>query len=352
MVDFTVAICTYNGETRVPEVLDSLRSQANTNQFSWEILVVDNNSTDNTARLIREYQENWGDRVKLKYCFESQQGAAFARKRAIKEVRSPLVGFLDDDNVPSPDWVAAAYEFSLEHPKAGAYGSQIHGDFEVELPPKFERIVPFLAITERGSNPLKYTPEKRVLPPSAGLVVRTQAWKESVPERCILTGRTPGNMLTGEDLEAISYIQQAGWEIWYNPAMQVVHKIPRHRLEKEYLIPFFQGIGLSRHVIRMLRVQPSARPLATLAYMANDLRKIIRHWLKYGKGIRTDLVAACEMELFVSSLRSPLYLWKNGYLSQSYPKLKPHTSDRELQNNPSSAQQEREKLMSSREYSG
>jgi cellulose synthase/poly-beta-1,6-N-acetylglucosamine synthase-like glycosyltransferase len=67
----------------------------------------------------------------------------------------------------------------------------------------------------------------RIIPPSAGLVVRRKAWVETVPKHCILGGRKSGSMLTGEDTETISYIQQGGWEIWYNPAMEVTHKIPK-----------------------------------------------------------------------------------------------------------------------------
>jgi glycosyltransferase involved in cell wall biosynthesis len=333
VVNLTVAIPTYNGARRLPEVLDRLQlacqdaacvtpdsgqtPQTNHGQtFSWEVLVVDNNSTDDTAQVVQSYQANWPQSCPLRYCFEPQQGAAFARRRAFQEANGVLVGFLDDDNIPAPNWVAAAYAFAQEHPAAGAYGSRIHGDFEVTPPENFHRLAPFLAITERGSQPQRYEPQNKVLPPSAGLVVRKQAWLESVPLQLVLTGRTPESMLTGEDLEMLAHIQAKGWEIWYNPAMQIDHKIPHWRLKREYLIPFFRGIGLSRYVTRMLSVKPWQRPLATLAYLANDLRKMAFHLLKYGFRVRSDLIAACEMQLFVSSFISPFYLWSRGYLNQ------------------------------------
>ncbi|NEQ27856.1 MAG: glycosyltransferase family 2 protein [Microcoleus sp. SIO2G3] len=321
VVDLTVAIPTYNGERRLPEVLERLQSSCkdvmlrslHSEDFSWEVIVVDNNSTDDTAKVVQAYQVNWPKQYPLKYYFEPKQGAAFARHRAFQEARGTLVGFLDDDNIPAPDWVLATYKFAQEHPAAGAYGSQIHGVFEVSPPENFERLAPFLAITERGSTPLRYEPQKKVLPPSAGLVVRKQAWLESVPSQLILSGRTPSSMVTSEDLEMLSYIQAKGWEIWYNPAMQIDHKIPHWRLEREYLIPFFRGIGLSRHVTRMLSVKSWQRPIATLAYMTNDLRKIAVHLLKHGTRVQSDLIAACETQLFVSSLISPFYLWQHGY---------------------------------------
>ncbi|MBG1266592.1 hormogonium polysaccharide biosynthesis glycosyltransferase HpsE [Nostoc sp. WHI] len=317
-LDFTVAIPTYNGESRLPELLERLQNQLHTENFSWEIIVVDNNSTDNTAKVVQDYQKNWQCPCPLKYCFEARQGAAYARKMAVAEAKGRFIGFLDDDNYPTSNWVAAAYTFGEKYPKAGAYGSQIHPDWEVEPPENFQRIAPFLAITERGNLPLLYEAAKKLLPPSAGLVIRKQAWLESVPDKCILTGRAKGNMLTSEDLEMLSYIQKSGWEIWYSPEMEISHKIPSFRLQKDYLIPFFRGIGLSRYVTRMVNVRNIYRPVALLAYMINDLRKITLHLLKYRNILKTDLVAACEMQLFLSSLVSPFYLFKNGYLSRKY----------------------------------
>ncbi|NDJ25445.1 glycosyltransferase [Nostoc sp. B(2019)] len=313
-LDFTVAIPTYNGESRLPELLERLQNQIHTEKLTWEIIVVDNNSTDQTAKVVQTYQKNWQCSYPLKYCFEARQGAAYARKRAVEEAKGKFIGFLDDDNYPISTWVAAAYAFGQKYPKVGAYGSQIHPKWEVEPPENFQRIAPFLAITERGNLPLLYEPAKKLLPPSAGLVIRRQAWLESVPNKSILTGRANGNMLTSEDLEMLSYIQKSGWEIWYNPEMEIYHKIPSSRLRKDYLIPFFRGIGLSRYVTRMVNIKPGYRPVICLAYMINDIRKITFHLVKYQIKLKSDLVAACEMQLFVSSLISPFYLWKNGYL--------------------------------------
>ena len=315
-LDFTVAIPTYNGENRLPELLERLQNQINTGHLSWQIIVVDNNSIDNTAKVVQNYQANWQCPYPLKYCFEPQQGAAYARKRAVEEAKSKFIGFLDDDNYPLSDWVAKAYDFGQKYPKAGAFGSQIHPEWEVEPPENFQRIAPFLAITERGNLPLLYEASKKLLPPSAGLVVRREAWLESVPNHSILTGRVSGNMLTSEDLEMLSYIQKAGWEIWYNPEMEIYHQIPSWRLQREYLIPFFQGIGLSRYVTRMMNINPWAKPFAFLAFLINDLRKIILHLLKYRTQVKTELVAACEMQLFLSSLISPFFLWKKGYFNK------------------------------------
>ncbi|MEG3439831.1 hormogonium polysaccharide biosynthesis glycosyltransferase HpsE [Pannus brasiliensis CCIBt3594] len=308
-LDFTVAIVTYNSAERLPTVLEKLRSQIGTESIRWEVSIVDNNSTDDTARVIRSYQ---GDRqfpVAIHYHFEPRQGAAFARKRAIRAARSPLIGFLDDDNLPNENWLAAAVRFAREYPNAGAYGSQIHGDYEVEPPPNFERIKAFLAITERGDRPLVYDPKLRFLPPSAGLVIRRSAWLENVPETCILTGRTAKSALTSEDLEALSYLQLSSWEIWYNPEMEIDHQIPSKRLTRKYLIAHLGGIGLSRYITRTVGVHSFLKPFLTLLHLLNDSRKILFHIVKYGRKTPRDTIAACERELLIQSWISPFYFY-------------------------------------------
>ena len=309
MVDFTVAIPTYNGANRLPDVLARLREQIQTEKFFWEIIIVDNNSTDCTAQVVREYQGHWHSNCPLLYCFEPEQGAAFARDRAVREARGELVGFLDDDTIPEYNWVAAAYKFGQEHPTVGAYGSQIHGEFEVEPPDNFDKLKVFLAIIERGATAYQYELRKGILPPSAGLVVRRQAWLESVPSRLYLKGRTPDSMLGGEDIEAMAYMQGAGWEIWYNPEMTVNHKIPPQRMERKYLLAVVRGSGLIRHHIRRIRTKIWLQPFIFPVYMANDLRKVMVHFMKYRMLLKTDLAAACEMEYLFSTLLSPFYLW-------------------------------------------
>jgi len=310
-MDITVAIPTYNGATRLPEVFAQLQKQVGTEDIEWEILVVDNNSADNTPEVIAHYQRIL---PQMRSCLEPKQGAGFARHRAFWEARGELVAFLDDDTIPDRTWVKAVMEFAHIHPHTGAYGSQVHADYAVPPPPNFSRIAPFLAITERGSRPLLYAKNNKLLPPSAGLVVRSRIWKQYVPKEMILSGRIEGNMLTSEDLEMLSYIQASPWEIWYNPAMEITHKIPASRLQRNYLIPFLRGIGRSRYVTRTISTTGFKKYFITCAYFANDLKKILWHLLKYRTKVRTDLVAACELELLTSSLISPLFLAWKGYL--------------------------------------
>ncbi len=315
----TVAIPTYNGAARLPEVLQQLQKQVKTEDITWEILIIDNNSNDNIQEVIRPYQVLL---PQMRCCQELRQGAGFARHRGFREAKGELVAFLDDDTIPDRHWVRAVADFAQTYPQAGAYGSQIHANYAVPPPPNFARIAPFLAITERGNVPLLYGKDNRLLPPSAGLVVRKCVWQQYVPAEMTLSGRVEGNMLTSEDLEMLSYIQASPWQIWYNPAMEIIHKIPAARLEKKYLIPFLRGIGYSRYITRTIATHGIKKYLLTLAYFGNDLRKILLHLFKYRTKVKTDLVATCELELLTSSLISPFFLWRKGYLKSKKLKVK------------------------------
>ncbi|NER30891.1 MAG: glycosyltransferase family 2 protein [Symploca sp. SIO1C4] len=313
MVEITVAICTYNGTSRLPKVLELLRSQSLTEHFTWEIIVIDNNSTDHTAAVVKEYQSNWSEAYPIKYYFEPKQGLAFARRKAIQEAKGSLIGFLDDDNYPASNWVSAAYKFGQLHPQAGAYGSRIYGEYEVEPPVNFDKIACFLAIIDRGDQPIRYEHRPGLLPAGAGLVIRKQAWLDHVPQLPVLTGVcTTALSSKGEDLETLSYIRNAGLEIWYNPEMSIHHGIPKSRLEKKYLVKLFRGVGLSRYPIRMLRFKAWQKPFILPVYMVNDLRKLIIYFIRNRQILKSDLVATCEIELLVHSIFSPFYHWSKS----------------------------------------
>lgn len=313
-MDFTVAIPTFNGASRVPNVLDRLREQQDLDGIEWEVIVVDNNSTDALQQVVETYQQDFP--CPLTYYFEEKQGAGYARKLAIRQALSELVGFLDDDNIPALNWVRTAIEFAQKHPRAGAIGSQIHGDFDVSPAPELKPLLPYFAICEWGNKPFQYD---RMLPPSAGLVVRRQAWLDCVPEKTILNGRTKDSFVTGEDIEVLAYIERKGkWEIWYNPLMEVNHEIIISRFEKDYLIQFFSGIGLSRYVTRTAGISEKWKCISLFSiYLLSDTYKLLRHLLICRLNIEKSLNDRCKYELLLSSLWSPFHLYFNNYFALS-----------------------------------
>lgn len=301
-LDFTVAIRAYNAADRLPALLDALRSQRNTESIQWEILIVDNNSTDNTAEIVQAYESS-----QVRYVLETEQGAAIARKRAIDEAQGTWIGFLDDDTLPAPDWVAQAYKFAQAHANVGAYGSRILPEYEIEPPLNFDRIAHYLP-TMLKTQSFRYDSHRRGMPVGAGLVIRKQAWVESAIGQQIIQGPVKQEFtLKGEETEVLWKMKATSWEIWYNAEMTIVHKIPEWRLEKNYLLNFLKVIGLSQHRFRMLRYPVWQRPLAFPLLLINDLRKVGLYWLKHHQS--DDLIHACELQFYIGRLCSPFYIW-------------------------------------------
>ncbi|GAP94545.1 hormogonium polysaccharide biosynthesis glycosyltransferase HpsE [Leptolyngbya sp. NIES-2104] len=312
-IDFTVAIRVFNAADRLPSLLNQLRSQQHTASICWEVLIVDNNSTDNTAEIIQKYQAQWLPCSELRCVLEPQQGAVIARKRAIQEAKGTFIGFLDDDNLPALDWIEKAYKFAQNHPRAGAFGSRIFPDYEVEPPQNFDRIAHYMPTMLRKES-FQYDTHLRGMPVGAGLVIRRQVWLDHVIGTQIIQGPVGrGFVLKGEEIEALWKIKAANWEIWYNSEMSIVHKIPKWRLEAAYLLKFFKVIGLSQHRFRMLRYQPWQRPFMFPLLFLNDLKKIASHQFKHRQS--SDLITACELQFFIGRLLSPFYIWRQLFAS-------------------------------------
>ncbi|MGB3190327.1 MAG: hormogonium polysaccharide biosynthesis glycosyltransferase HpsE [Limnoraphis sp.] len=314
-VDLTVAICTYNGEARIREVLDALLRQQKTEGVAWEVLVVDNNSTDGTGKVVSELIKNWRSDSQLRYVREERKGLAYARIRAIQAANSQdLVAFLDDDNIPALNWVAETYDFAIENPQAGAYGGNIHFKLDSPPPEYFDQIKIYLTIYNRGSEAFCYSrsAKARKVPAGAGCVFRKQAWNQVVPpvDKLLISGRDPKTLAAGEDAEVLYYLQNTDWEIWHNPKMEIWHHIYPERLEKAYLLKLARGYGLSQHPVRIARYYPWQRPFVTLLTPLLSLREGIRvfnFYLKHRQEIPENFGKACELEAKLGQFYSPWF---------------------------------------------
>jgi glycosyltransferase involved in cell wall biosynthesis len=117
----SVVVCTHNGAARLPDTLAHLAAQNVPAQLAWEVVVVDNRSTDDTSAVARSA---WSAHAPapLRVVAEPVLGPRFARVRAFAEARHTLVSFVDDDNWVAPDWVETVWQVMEAHPEAGACG--------------------------------------------------------------------------------------------------------------------------------------------------------------------------------------------------------------------------------------
>lgn len=316
-LDFSIVIPTYNGAERLPNVLECLLKQTGVEIITWEIIIIDNNSFDSTFEVFINHQKLYSKNCCLKYFLETQQGIAFARARGVSEARGEFIAFLDDDNLPEADWVLRAYQFGQEHSQAGAWSGQIHGKFEVDPPENFERIQAFLAVREDGEEAYIFDANNLKLPPGAGLVVRKQAWLESVPQKLIFKGRLGKLMVSGDDTEALLYIHKARWQIWYNPAMHIYHQIPYWRFEKDYLLNLARGCGLCIFQLRLINAKNWQKPIILCRNFMGNFRRISHHIIKYRVSLNSDLIALFEVEFYWASMMSPFHTLR-CYLSNQF----------------------------------
>src|SRR5687768_5445004 len=120
-VNVTVAICTHNRADLLDQTLAALRLVRIPHDVSWELLVVDNNSTDGTSQIITEHRRH----LPIRPLFETQLGLCAARNRAIRESRGALILWTDDDVIVDPNWIVEYVRAAREFPDASYFGGTV-----------------------------------------------------------------------------------------------------------------------------------------------------------------------------------------------------------------------------------
>jgi len=230
----SVIIATHNRASRLRETLDDLRAQQTPSGLGWEILVVDNGSTDATLDVFRTVAMQAPGR--LRYVLESRLGKSRALNAGIAAARGAVVALTDDDVSPAVDWVATAATVLDKWGVDGA-GGRILPRWEAE-PPSWvlgsERLLSYLAIM-RFDKPV-------MLPVPVG--GSPQVWGANMVYRrsalLALGGFDPrlgpvgGKRYCDEDVDIVRRMVQSGRGMVYDPALTVFHRVPRARLRRSY----------------------------------------------------------------------------------------------------------------------
>ena len=261
----SVAICTHNGAERLEAVLAALSLQT-FDASEWEVLVIDNASTDETVQTaMAMFQRLFAGRGRV--VNEPQLGLSYARARAAREAGGEIICFLDDDNIPAPEFVEAAVLAFVQHPKAGVLGGKVLPRWETLPTPLSEAVASFaLAICDEGEIARQNNVGGGGVV-GAGMCVRREVLRRIYESGTIasrVTGRTGKNLMGGEDLVISIKAKQLGWEIWYVPTLHIEHVIPARRMEKEYLLRLFEGIGRGQAAIRPMFDWKARTPAAWL----------------------------------------------------------------------------------------
>jgi glucosyl-dolichyl phosphate glucuronosyltransferase len=235
----TVAICTWNRCQLLRQTLEQLTRLVVPEGVTWELLVVNNNSTDATDQVISAY----AGRLPLRRVFEPRPGVSHARNTAVREADGDYMVCTDDDVVVDPHWLAAYVEAFQRWPDAGIFGGPIDPWFE-GTPPQwleaaFACIAGAYAMLDLGPEvvPLDHD----TYPFGANMAFRSDVLASASYDPAL--GPRPGSAVRGEEMLLIRSLLAAGEQGWWVPAARVQHFIPRDRQTLQYLRQYYLGGG-------------------------------------------------------------------------------------------------------------
>src|SRR4051812_38789422 len=227
----SVLICTYNRAALLAQTLEALSAATPPAECAVEIVVVDNNSTDDTAAVVNKAMAAGG--CPVRYVVERQQGKSFALNRGLALARGDVIALTDDDVLPGSNWLVRIVDTFRAEDVVFVFG-KVRPRWEVPPPPEMLtlRARDFwgpLALIDYGDEPVRYDADSfgtKRLPVGANLAIRRDAIERIGGWRTDL-GKVDNSMIAGEDHELCVRLHAAGlYSGIYDPAAEVRHLVP------------------------------------------------------------------------------------------------------------------------------
>lgn len=240
--DITVLICTRNRANQLKNVLTSAAAMRVPSGLRWEMVVVDNGSSDHTADVVQSF----GDRLPVRVVREEAAGLSNARNRGVAEAQGRYICWTDDDVLIDEGWLAAYAEAFERHPEAAVFGGRITPVLESPTPAWFARLADewplttLLAMRDFADViPLDF--DDGVAPWGANFAVRAAEQRRVRYEPEL--GVSPHHRRVGEEAEVIHRILKSGATGWWVPGAVVRHIIPVQRQTLRYVYDYFRASG-------------------------------------------------------------------------------------------------------------
>jgi glycosyltransferase involved in cell wall biosynthesis len=281
-IDISIVVCTQNRAAMLRGALASLYDLER-DDFNYEIVVVDNGSTDNTQKVIAAAAAE--SKQPLRGVYEPNKGIVTARNRGIREAHGRWIAFFDDDQLADHRWLAELYRGAAEK-QCRVVGGSVHLTFPSGCKRQLDPTVRMLlGEAKLADQPLPYG--GRLTPGGGNLMIERSVFDEVGVFARTVAGR-------GEDTHLFSRIERAGIGGWYIPTAIVQHLTPPERLEEPYLLSLARrmGVGIAQRQLaacgrikfaalwlaKAIRVALVQAPLAAWARLRGDYETWLGRW--------------------------------------------------------------------------
>jgi glucosyl-dolichyl phosphate glucuronosyltransferase len=252
----TVAICTWNRAAQLREMLASLARLERPAGVDYEVLVIDNGSSDGTEAVLRDAARF----LPLRSSTEPALGHAIARNRAVHESRGDYLLWTDDDVIVDSRWLQSHCEAFRADPEAALFGGPILPLFGARAPRWLEQVWDQVkgdyAVRDLGAEPVPL--DHRRYPFGANYAIRREEQLRFPYDR--RRGRRGTSLVSGDEVAVFHWLLAAGGRGWWVPGARVWHVIGRERLSRGFLRRYHEGDGRLA-----ARLEPDRRGLAHLA---------------------------------------------------------------------------------------
>jgi glycosyltransferase involved in cell wall biosynthesis len=241
----SIVICTYNRSALLRLCLESIAALGFP-AGEFEVVVVDNNSTDNTETTCSNAAAIF-PHLHLRYVREMQQGVGYTRTRGAKEAKGLVIAYIDDDCLADPAWLSQIIHFYNEHPKAMSTGGRIVPKYLVPVANWFGKYFwGLVGNYDLGKNVFRMTGVR--YPSGANMHFRRTAFEKYGYFDGNL-GRSGKSLMAGEEKAMYLKLIHGNEEVYYLPHVIVYHHVEGNKFDVAYVRRHSMGIGGSERLM-------------------------------------------------------------------------------------------------------